>query len=284
MNFTKKSIFQIFTYGFSIISLLLIIGVFIPGTDNQIGQAYPAPGTTQAYPPPGFREPTELSGAPEVRETPQLINPKDKHILSSQEINALTTYAYERGLIGTPPAPDSIREPTLSNFPITSINDLTQIIYRNSFYSNSDSEISDCIQARTPGTPVLVHSLDGDPDYYIIPYFKNDQLCVKVGVEIRSGFGYILGVGQAFGNKYPQVNAIDAAQQVIMKTGQNIIGQPLFVFMKIREADPLNPFWQVSTGDNQVFYVIFLTGYTETSLVPETMIFVLKSDEIHPIK
>lgn len=283
MNLRKKSIFQLFIYGFGIIFLFLIIDFFIPRANEQIRQAYPPPDNTQAYPPSGLSELTELSGDSEVRVTPIIINPKDKRVLSSQEINLLETYKYERGLIGTPPATGSIREPTLSNFPITSINDLTQLIYLNTFYSSSNTEIGNCVQARTPGTPVLVHVLDGDPDYYIVPYFKNDQLCAKVSVEIRNGFGYLTGVGQAFGNTYPQVTADDAVQQVVTKTRKKAIGQPLFVFMKIREADPLNPFWKVVTEDDQIYFVIFFTGYTETSSVPETMVFVLKSDEIHPL-
>jgi hypothetical protein len=187
-------------------------------------------------------------------------------------------------LVGTPPSPGSIKEPTLSNFPILSINDLTQIIYQNASLTNPEEYFGDCILSRTPGTPVLVQSLDGDPEYYIVPYFKNNKLCVKISIEIRNGYGYVTAVGQAFGDNYPAVSAGEAIQQVILKTGKKTISEPILAFLKSRETDPLNPFWKITTEDNQIYYVIFFTGIFENSSIPETTISILRSDEIHPLE
>ncbi len=266
-----------------VILFLIMINFLVPKTIGQAQLPYPPPGTLQPYPFPGMNSNSNRSNSTTTVATPQITALKDGHVLSSKEISEFETYAYERALLSTPVAPISIRE-TPSYLPIKSYDDLSQVIYHDTFFRSLESGFAVCIQSREPGLPLLVHSLDGDPDYYLVPYYRHGELCAKVSIEIKNDLGYVTAIGQAFGKKYPQVSADEAVQLVIKKTGKQVVEKPYLAFVKSKEVDPLNPFWQITTSDNLVYYVIFLTGMTETNFIPETMVTILRSDEIHTLK
>jgi hypothetical protein len=79
---TKKTVFQIILYGFGICFLILINGFFVPNSTEHIQQAYPPPSTTQPYPPPGMIINTTIYIDTVDASSPQLLNPKDGHVLS----------------------------------------------------------------------------------------------------------------------------------------------------------------------------------------------------------
>jgi hypothetical protein len=215
--------------------------------------------------------------------TPQLRDLKDGHILSPAEIGAIATFDYQKS--HAPSAPPNQPYPTKSSFPVASAADLPQVVYHDPFYGTDETGFGLCIQAKNPGSAVLVHPLTGDLDYYIVPFFKDNKLCATALVEVRNGAGFVTALGQAFGDQFPQGNADEAIQQVRMKTGKQVGENPVLVFGAFIEAgDPLDPIWKVITTDNQIYYVIFITGPTEDSGKIETTVTVLNANEVHPIK
>jgi hypothetical protein len=101
---------------------------------------------------------------------------------------------------------------------------------------------------------------------------------------MKDGIGMVGALGEAFGDRYPQVSAEEAVAQVVGMTGKQVAGKPTLVSMKSWETGgPASPFWQVATTDNQIYYVVFTTSRFEGSPTPETRITVLNASEVHPV-
>jgi hypothetical protein len=281
-----KTVLQIFLFGVGIFLLAVI--------NNNLPHAASAPKST-GYPPPGTANPPYPAPTGTSTATPDLATPsavvatpewrdlKDGNILSPAEVGAIATFVNQKSHI--PTADPRIPTPTKVSFPVASAADLSQVVYHDPFIASSDTGLGACIQSKNSGQPQLIHSLDENPDYYLVPFFKDSHLCATALVDLNAGSGSVTAYGEAFGDQYPQVSADEAVNQVITKTGKQVMDKPILVSMKSLETGgPLDPFWQVTTTDNQVYYVIFITGRFEGSDTPETRITVLNADEIHPIR
>jgi hypothetical protein len=284
-----RHIYQFLFLGGIVLLLIIAVKNLIPGAGASLqSSGYPPPvGTTPPYPPPLLNvTATPNLSIPITTASPQpLRSAKDGHILSPTEIAAIATYDYEGMLLLTPPPPDALKQVTPPSFPVASLSDLPQVVYNDPFYGSDDTGLGSCIKSKNPGSAVFVQSLNTFPSYYIVPFYKDNKVCAKALIEVKNGFGDVEALGGSYEEKFPQLSADEAANQVVMKTGKQVANKPIFVFGGFREAgNPLNPIWQVTTTDGQVYFVIVITGLMENSAKGETTITVFNANEVHPIK
>jgi hypothetical protein len=285
-----KLIVQILVYGFVILLFSLVIRFFVQ--DNQ-GASYPSgnlllpiAAPDSAYPYPLVNQ--NITSTPgnsylTVSPTP-LRDLKDGHILSPAEIGAIATYDYEGRKVATLAAIYPKSTLTLPSYPVSSTADLPQVVYHDPFYGGDEMDFGECIQAKNPEPALLVHRIDGKPDYYLVPFLKDNKICAVAIVEIIDSMGYVGGMGQAFGDKFPYGSADEASQIVNKKTGKQIDQIDLVYGYSLETYNPLYPYWQVTTVDNQTYYVVFITAISEGNNLPETSIKVLDGNEIHFMK
>jgi hypothetical protein len=281
----KNLVAQLFQFLF-LGCLVLLLGMAIHNLVPQKGGANLGAGS-YPYPPPTHMiavYPMDTVGAP-LPPTPIVLrSAKDGHILSPEEIGAEATYEFERSRLATL-MPLHLPTQVVARFPVNSISDLPNVVYNDPFYGSDQTGFGPCILAKNTGTPVLVQDPVKNSSYYILPFFKDNQVCGQALIAVSKGFGNVFALGEARGDKFPEVSADEAIRQVQLKTGKQVIGQPTLVyFLAYETGGPESPFWKVTTSDNQVYYVLFFTGPTEGSSQITTNITVLNADEIHIIK
>jgi hypothetical protein len=144
-------------------------------------------------------------------------------------------------------------------YPVNSVEDLPQVVYN--YPLSEDREYRPCVDAKNPGAPRLITSLDKSPDYYMIPFFKNSQLCALATVTWKDGLGRLSSMRPA--DHLPFVEVSEAIALVEQFTGQKVAGTPRVVNGDFIVAVGARPFWQMTTADDQVYYVLHGGGMYE---------------------
>ena len=251
-----------------------------PGANVQLPGYQPpqtvTPGNPQtAYPMSGIATP--LGPAAATQRAFYL------HTPSAAEITAAATLmAEENRIIQHLTPPPAI---TPFTFQVKSVADLPQVVYHDPFFGDVNAQDSGaCVQAASPGSPILVHSLDQNPDYYILPFYKGATICGLAEVDLKGNLGLVgAWSNYHFGDKYPPVSSEEAVNQVTQKTHLNVIGTPLLVFRPFQEdVNEFAPLWKVTTSNGEIYYVLGIRAMMESGEVTTT-ISVMNAKDMHPI-
>jgi hypothetical protein len=268
-----------------ILVLVIVLAIRLIGTtiDLPLQQAtiYPPPqGSPRAFP-------TEVIVTKTPRPTPGPFEkgdftPSPSEIVAEETSRAEeAAYATQYFLI-TPPTP-----PTPVYYPVNSIEDLPKVVFNDPFFGNvNNGDFGFCLQANQPGEAIFVKSLNENEmhDYYMLPFFKDGELCSLYTVSLTDHMGSVDGWSSARGMRYPPVSAEEAIGLVKEKTGIYDLGEPYLGFRLLREAmGPDWPFWVVTTTDGQTFYVIYTFWASEDSLAG-LGVKVWDANEVHPIR
>jgi hypothetical protein len=211
---------------------------------------------------------------------------KVNHTPSPSEIAALATYIAEMAtvealskLITEPPPPTPIF------YPVNSIADIPNVVLNDPFFGNvNNGDFGFCLKANQPGQAVFVKSLDNEGGYYIVPFFKDANVCGLFLVTVENNWGTAAAGGQGRGTKFPPLSAEEAKGLVENMTGLNILDEPYLAFRKIRELpDPFSPFWVVTTTDGQIYYVVGSMGISDDGSNAEELTIIWNSIEVHPL-
>jgi hypothetical protein len=247
-----------------------------PPQDQPVSQTAPPVNPQTAYPVP--RTITPRSPMDATRRAFDLRTP------SASEISAGATFMANKLQVAQNYTPQPAITPF--TYPVNSIEDLPQVVYHDPFYGNVNSyDFGACIQAASPGFPLLIHSLDQYPDYYIIPFYEDSIICGLAMVCIKDNQGLVGGWSNYhFGDKYPPVSAEEAINQVMLNLNQNVIDMPILVFRAFQEtSDPFVPLWKVTTSDGEVYYVLGIRIMMESGEV-KTTITVMNANDMHPLQ
>ena len=204
------------------------------------------------------------------------------HTPSPSEIAAQSTYVALQANLATQWNIEKMTGvPTYQqpSFLVNSEADLPKVLYNDVPMYTEDS-VFPCLSAKNPGPPLLVHSLDLKmPDYYIVPFYKDNKVCDLVMIHVINGIGTVDGIGGVFGDLYPQITANEATNLVEQKTGLKVIGQPVLAYQLIYEdTDPFTPFWKLQTADGETYYVIFMVGPSENGSINKHVIVINSRD------
>ena len=276
---------------FGLLALLALILIVIPkllpesartALPASPNNAYPPPvytPTNASYPPPQNSQPTQI-----IPWFPYLRQHFDPYLFSSpaqatafytymhrtpspSEVAAQSTYIAQRANIATQISVDKkigIPDYQSPSYPVKSEADLPNVLYNDIPMYTSDINFK-CFSAKNTGSSLLVHSLDTTrPDYYLVPFYKDNKVCALAMINVVNGFGMYLEQAVFLEDSYPQVTANEAINLVEQKTGLKVVGRPALTYQLINEdTDPFSPFWNVQTSDGQYYYVIFLVGLSE---------------------
>jgi hypothetical protein len=152
--------------------------------------------------------------------------------------------------------------PTSAYYPVKSEDDIQQVVLHDPYFQKdaNDPDYGPCIKAANPGKALFVkYSDDSHPDYYVVPFYMDDEVCGIAVVGVEKGIGMMGGWTSVFpGNKeYPYVNVDDAIAEV-QKLNYQIDGKPILAFQYLRgiTSDMMDPFWKINTTTGETFYVI----------------------------
>jgi hypothetical protein len=230
-----------------------------------------------------------LAGYPTLVDTgttPEPFNMEDA--LSATQIAKKLRYTPSAMELATAAVDEQMKRKVLTlppiidhSYPINSVEDLAQVIYNSSFREND--EFMSCIRAKSPGTSIFLQSIDKSPDYYMIPFFKNNQLCALAIVRWKDGLGHFYSIMSA--DRFTFVEVSEAIARVEQISGKKVTGTPILVQGEFEEAfSPFRPFWKVTTSDGQIYYVITrLGGQIEANTTIETIVTVVKAEDMHPL-
>jgi hypothetical protein len=284
--------------------LLVLAIISIPSGNAKVANSqlgYPAPiaeptpltqQETNGYPPPVSPTDTGIPAKATRTQIPTFLASLDaavatniaikaNHTPSSIEIAAIATEMYDKSHM---PTLSVVSQPNGFSMSINSINDLPDFVYSDPFYLKNDKDMSSCIQAKIPGKALLIKALDNLPDYYLLPFYKDKRVCGIASIEIKGGKAITEGWATVNYEKFPIIDANEAINQVILKTGKKISGSPILAAGGYREIwNPFNPAWQLVSEDGEEYYVISHSGMVEEGQVAvSTNIF--NSNEMHKIK
>ena len=277
-------LFQLLFLGCVVLLLGMAINNLVPkkGGASLNAGSYPEPSQS-AYPPPpthmNLSYPTNTPASPVV--TKAIRDWRGSPI--PPELAAETPDEVGMSQMGTQEAIFMAHAPTWvpPSFPVSSINDLPNVVYRDPFYGTDQTGFGPCILLKNTGASVFVKSIGLIPDYYIVPFFKDNKVCGQALIRVENGLGSVFALGEARGDKFPEVSADEAIRQVQLKTGKQVIGQPTLVFFQTYETpSPDSPSWKVTTSDGQAYFVLFVAGQTFDT----TTISVLSENEMHILK
>lgn len=251
---------------------LLALILFMSGNSpNRPGSAQtgsPTPIAVQATPEPLSKE--EALSATQIAK-------KAQYAPSAMEL-ATAAAAEERMrkvmTLTLPPVTDR-------SYPINSVGDLPQVVYNYPLSENRP--YMPCLRAKEPGAPLFLKSISRSPDYYMIPFFKNSQLCALAIVNWQDGLGRLYSIMPS--ERFLFVEASEAMIRVEQASGKKVTGTPVLVQGKFQESyDPARPFWQVTTADGQIYYVLTRSGgQIEANTFVETVTTVIKAEDMHPL-
>jgi hypothetical protein len=254
----------------SVTGLLALI-LFMSGTSpNQSGSTqarYSTPVDAQATPTPLSKE--DALSATQIAK-------KVQYTPSAMELaTGAAAEQMKRKAMVTPLSPVIDH-----SYPINSVEDLPQVIYN--YPLNEDRPYMPCISAKEPGTPIFLKSIDQSPDYYMIPFFKDSQLCALAIVRWQDGLGRLSSIMPS--DRFFFLEASEAITRVEQASGKKVTGTPILVQGKFQGSyDPVTPFWQVTTSDGQIYYVITRPGgQIEANTTIETVTTVIKAEDMHP--
>jgi hypothetical protein len=288
MGNLRNSIRILFQLLVVVAAIVFLIFAFSRFTNFQGAQIIPN-ALQQSYPPPSTATPTQ-SGypGPQLPQVPIMIStftitptpiinaylfssPAEatnffaniKKTPSPSEISAAATYMVMRASIPTKLAEaQKITTPyQQSSFPVKTDADLPNVLYNDLDFFNSSSSYFTCFSARNSIPALFIKSLDPNrPDYYLVPFYINGQLCSLVKIIVNNGYGKVSGAtGDMENAPSSLITASEAISIVEEKTGLQITEQPILVFQQLYEGpDAYDPFWQVKASDGQTFYVVIL--------------------------
>ncbi len=257
-----------------------------PGSSSQAVTEYPPPRESpRAFPTQVMNIDTPKPTLEPFEATQYAL--KVNHTPSPSEIAAEATYFAEMAIYDaqskliTPTPP-----PTPVYYPVNSMADMPKVVYNDPFFGNvNNGDFGFCLKANQPGEALLIKSLNKNesPDYYMLPFFKDGQVCSLYEVDLIDHMGTIGGWSSASGTKYPPVSADEAKRFFENTIGSNISDGPFLGFRSLRESmNPYHPFWVVTTTDGQTYYVIYTFWVSEGS-TEGLDVKVWNATEVHPI-
>jgi len=206
-----------------ILVLVIVLAFRLTGRALDLSPQYPPPQES----PRAF--PTEVI----VTKTPRpILDPfwatlealKANHTPSPSEIAAEATFFAEEAAYATQyflitPLPT----PTWVFYPVNSIEDLPKVVFNDPFFGNvNNGDFGFCLKANQPGKAIFVKSLDNEGGYYIVPFFKDANVCGLFLVTVENNWGTAAAGGQGRGTKFPPLSAEEAKGLVENMTGLNI--------------------------------------------------------------
>jgi hypothetical protein len=273
---------------------------------NAMQQSYPPPSTATAtksgYPGPGMAQatPSPINSTNSPKTTTKVVTTitanksitlepwiatniaiKSAYTPSPIELAAIATEDYDESHMSTL----SVNRTNVFSMAINSINDLPNFVYSDPFYLKNDKDMASCLQSKIPGKALLIKALDNLPDYYLLPFYKDNRVCGIASIEIKNSTATTEGWSQVNYEKFPIIDANEAINQVILKTGKNITGSPILVACGYQEMwNPFNPAWQIVTEDGEEDFVISHSGIVEADDAITVYTNVYNSSEMHKIK
>lgn len=194
------------------------------------------------------------------------------HTPEPDEIAAAATEMAERSQPYIPPPPKP--EPS---YPVKSLDDIPKVVLNDPYFQEdvNDPIFGPCVKEAKPGAALFVKALDEKrPDYYVVPFFKDEQVCGVAMVGVKDGVGVMGGWSGADYKQYPLVSA-DEAVALVEKAGHQVAGKPRLAFRRLREGtNDFFPFWEVFTTDGQTFYVVDTRG----------TVMVWNAADVHPLR
>lgn len=142
------------------------------------------------------------------------------------------------------------------SYPVKSLEDLPDVVYES--YPSGDEYMA-CIGAKNPGKPIFLQSIDSSPDDYMIPFYKNNQLCALAIVNWRED-GFARWRMMIPTDHFFFADVAEATALVEQFSGQKVAGTPKLVKQFFNS---FMPFWQMTTTDGQVYYVLYGSGMYE---------------------
>lgn len=189
--------------------------------------------------------------------------------MASVDVERATAEAFWQNSTPLPP-------PTPIYYPVKTIDDIPLVVLNNPDFQNdaNDPDFGPCVRAANPGKALFVKSLDKAlADYYVVPFYRETELCGVAFVGIENGKGTLGGWSSAGGTPYPPVSASEA-KFLVEKAGYKVLGEPQLSFQWLQEGtSEFWPFWAVGTADNQTVYVVYTRGVVE----------VWNAKDVHPI-
>jgi hypothetical protein len=167
------------------------------------------------------------------------------------------------------------------SYMVATINELAEVVYHSNMIAREP--IRTCVSAQQPGTSTLIKSIDKRPNFYILPFYRNNAICALAILRWENGLGYLDSIGPNPGTDFPQITASNAVNLVEKSTGKKVAAKPNLVYGLLQEAlSQFLPFWEVTTDDQQVYFVFYRPGGNEgQSSSPKEE--VMPAENIHPI-
>jgi hypothetical protein len=235
-----------------------------------------------------FMNGTSPNQSGSAQATPTLLSKEDA--LSATQIAKKVQYTPSAMELATGAAAEQMKRKAMAtplslaidhSYPINSVEDLPQVVYN--YPLSKDRPFMPCVSAKEPGAPIFLKSISQSPDYYMIPFFKNSRLCALAFVRWQDGLGRLSMIMPS--DRYFFVQASEAITRVEQASGKKVTGTPILVQGEFQESfTPVRPFWQVTTADGQIYYVITqLGGQMEANTFVETATTVIKAEDMHPL-
>lgn len=273
-----------------LLALILFMNGTSPSHPGSAQAGYPAPVDKSnaqqltGYPAPDKNKTnTPSKSLAGVQATPTPLS-KDAAIMATQ-VAAKLMYTPSAAELADAEAGKQLRSsgimlplpPVLDySYPISTAEDLPQVVYN--FPLSEDYR--PCVGAGNSGTPIFLQSISPSPDYYMIPFSKDGQICALAFVRWQDGLGRFSMITPA--DRLPFVEVSKAITLVEQASGKKVTGTPILVQGKFRESfDPARPFWKITTSDGQIYYVTTRSGMTENGFVMTTK--VIKAEDMHPL-
>lgn len=179
----------------------------------------------------------------------------------------------------------NLSTPAYFTMAINSSDDFPKFVYNAPFFASDNPNFSTCLKFKKPGTTLRIRSLNELPDYYILPFYNDIQICGIALIDVKDGIAAAAGWSRIKeGGKFPSLEAEEAAKQVILRTGKKVTENPILVAHGFLETNDLfNPKWQVKTEDGETYIVINYSGPTDEGTFI-SVIEVLNMKELHKIQ
>ena len=256
------------TVAFILLAFLVVIGLILVRTQNASEEVISISTAVGNHP-------FQLSDPDLATEMAK----KLQYTPSQPELSSLATDTVRKyQLITPPPIATSI------NYSVRSTEDIANVVLNDPFFGDlSQGDFGPCLKADQPGQAFFVRSLQaGWPDYYVIPFFQDGNVCGVYKVVVKDGLGEVAGWRSGFEKQFPPVSVDQARLLVENKTRQIVIGVPELVFKLLRRpVDPLSPFWLVTSADGQSYFVIDRSN-PETGKVEIEVVNSLEAETVGP--
>jgi hypothetical protein len=172
-----------------LLALILFMSGTSPSRPGSAQAGYPAPVNKSnvqqltGYPAPAKNgTSTPSKSVVNIQATPRPLSKEDA--LSATRIAEKAQYVPSAMELATAAADEERMRKVMAltlppvidrSYPINSVEDLPQVVY-DALRGDNGAYVP-CVHAENPGTPIFLQSINKSPDYYMIPFFKNNQLC-----------------------------------------------------------------------------------------------------------